>query len=496
MCLTFLAAVPVAGAASLKSVPTEKMMEARGNFTLTLLPDGTVLAAGGRRGSSGYVASEIFYPAEPTWKKIPSEKTRRDGHTATLLSNGKVLIAGGVFESTRTAHCLLYKHTRKSWSDAAKMNQPRAEHAAVLLKNGKVLVSGGCVLNEDGTDVVALASAELYDPSDDSWTPAGSMNFPRYYHEMVLLSDGRVLVAGGVPRGVSTEAIPICEIYDPETGVWTKTGAMAVHRRTSFTLSPLPGGKAIAVGGAISWTRRDTDQVEIYDSTTGQWSRGDRMPATRSGHTATLLKNGMLLVLGGWEHPQDYGEGKFLQTALLYDASADKWIVRDAPVDVKAQDGAAVLLRDGRVLAAGGDDGVYPVSDSTLITVDPAAKATEGVQPAAKSAVPAPAISVPPAVAPSKTPATGNNLAAAVYPNPFSLSADPEMFVNNIPARSALKIYASGGALVRPLEDSDGDGVISWDGKDISGKPVEPGAYYGILRSGKASANIKITVLK
>ncbi len=493
MCLTVLAAVSVAGAASLKSVPTEKMMEARGNFTLTLLPDGTVLAAGGRRGSSGYVASEIFYPAEPAWKKISSEKTRRDGHTATLLRSGRVLIAGGIFESTRTAHCLLYRHARKSWSDAAKMNQPRAEHAAVLLKNGKVLVSGGCVLNEDGTDVVALASAELYDPSDDSWTPAGSMNFPRYYHEMVLLSDGRVLAAGGVPRGVSTEAIPVCEIYDPETGVWTKTGAMSVHRRTAFTLSPLPGGKAIAVGGAISWTRRDTDQVEIYDSATGQWSRGDRMPATRSGHTATVLKNGMLLVLGGWEHPQDYGEGKFLQTALLYDAAVDKWIVRDAAVDVKSQDGSAVLLRDGRVLAAGGDDGVYPVSDSTIITVDLAAEAAKDDKTAAVSVVPATAS---PAISPGKPLASGGNIPAVVYPNPFSLSQDPEMFVNNVPARSALKIYASGGTLVRPLEDSDGDGVIGWDGKDVSGKSVEPGAYYGILRSGKLSANIKITVQK
>lgn len=492
------AAASIAGAASVKSLPTEKMMEARGNFTLTPLPDGTVLAAGGRRGSSGYVASEIFNPADASWKKIPSEKTRRDGHTATLMHGGKVLIAGGIFESTRTAHCLLYKHSRKSWSDAAQMNQPRTEHSAVLLKNGKVLVSGGCVLNGDKTDVVALASAELYDPSGDRWTPTGSMNFPRYYHQMVLLSDGRVLAAGGVPRGVSTETIPYCEIYDPETGVWTKTGAMAVHRRTAFSLSPLPGGKAAAIGGAISWTRRDTDQVEIYDSATGQWSRGERMPTTRSGHTATALKNGALLVLGGWEHPEDYGEGKFLQTALLYDASADKWIVRDAAVDVKAQDGAAALLRDGRVLAAGGDDGIYPVSDSTIITVDPTAETGEGLQPAAKSAVPAPApaISDPPTIAPGKTLSAGNNLGAAVYPNPFSLSADPEMFVNNIPARSALKIYASGGALVRPLEDSDGDGVISWDGKDISGKRVEPGAYYGILRSGKASANIKITVLK
>ena len=60
-------------------------------------------------------------------------------------------------------------------------------------------------------------------PAQAGWAPVGSMSEPRTWHSAVLLDDGRVLVAGGhTPSGVTNSA----EIYDPATGMWSRTGAM------------------------------------------------------------------------------------------------------------------------------------------------------------------------------------------------------------------------------------------------------------------------------
>ncbi len=338
----------------------------------------------------------------------------------------------------------------------------RAEHAAVLLKNGKVLVSGGCVLDEKLGDVVAIASAEIYDPVTGRWAPTGSMNYPRYDHQMVILSDGRVLVAGGVPRGVSTEAIPECEIYDPETGIWSRTGSMSVHRRTQFTLSPLPDSRALAVGGAISWTLKATETAEIFDSKSGRWSFTGPLPTTRSGHNATVLQDGAVLIVGGWEHPHDHDSGVFLDTALIYKPSQTSWVIGSSAAGMKTQDSSALLLKDGRVLVAGGSDAIGVRNDSVIFTVQDSADFSSMV----------------------------------TYPNPVNLSRDPEVFINNLPEHATLKLYDDGGGLVQELKDDNGNGDIIWNGKNMSGQIVGPGVYYGVLRSDTASANLKITVQK
>jgi hypothetical protein len=67
-----------------------------------------------------------------------------------------------------------------------------------------VLVAGG--YNGSG-----LGSAELYDPATDSWSPAGTLTTARFSHTATLLSNGRVLVAGG--RG-NTGRVKSAELYD------------------------------------------------------------------------------------------------------------------------------------------------------------------------------------------------------------------------------------------------------------------------------------------
>jgi hypothetical protein len=98
------------------------------------------------------------------------------------------------------------------WTKGPAMVGPRVQLNATILPNGKVLVSGGSSKDEDIT--TAVLRAELYDPATNTFSPAGSMEFPRVYHSnTLLLPDARVLAVGGNPERKVYE--PHIEIYYP-----------------------------------------------------------------------------------------------------------------------------------------------------------------------------------------------------------------------------------------------------------------------------------------
>src|SRR6202012_151607 len=99
--------------------------------------------------------------------------------------------------------------------------------SAVSLSDGRVLVSGGL-----GT----AKAARIYDPVQNTWTNTGAMHVARYQHPSTLLADGRVLVAGGAgANGDSTSA----EIYDPSAGTWSLVASMNNARVSGHTATRL-----------------------------------------------------------------------------------------------------------------------------------------------------------------------------------------------------------------------------------------------------------------
>ena len=90
------------------------------------------------------------------------------------------------------------------------MRDARYNHPATLLSNGKVLVAGG------EKDIGALSGAELYDQATGTWSATGSLATARFHHTATLLPNGKVLVVGGYGSGGTSLAS--AELYDPTSG--------------------------------------------------------------------------------------------------------------------------------------------------------------------------------------------------------------------------------------------------------------------------------------
>jgi hypothetical protein len=118
-----------------------------------------------------------------------------------------------------------------------------------------------------------------------------------------------VLVAGGHPRGFGT-VISAAELYDPAAGTFSATGSMTAARY-EHTATLLPNGMVLVVGGSNfdlgappAGPNQDTyamSTVELFDPSAGRFAETDSMGAARLQHTATLLFNGMVLVAGGFD---------------------------------------------------------------------------------------------------------------------------------------------------------------------------------------------------
>lgn len=144
---------------------TGSMNQDRDTFTATLLQHGQVLAAGGDEYQSPLASdtAELYHPARGTWTYTNDlMKVARQGHTATLLPSGQVLVAAGEDNVNYTPSAELYTPSTGIWTYTRSLHNMRTLHSAVLLSNGKVLVAGGILCSYSGD--IGCKLAELYTP--------------------------------------------------------------------------------------------------------------------------------------------------------------------------------------------------------------------------------------------------------------------------------------------------------------------------------------------
>jgi MYXO-CTERM domain-containing protein len=284
---------PVAGTFT----STGSMAFGRLNLAGAALLDGHVLVTGGALGNSAPTACELYDPAADTFSPTTGPmSTPRQNHTATLLPGGKVLIAGG-FPPFTTNSALpsaeLYDPATGTFSPTGSMSVPRGSHTATPLAGGAVLIVGGST--PGATVPVAVAGAEIYDPTAGTFTTVNPMGTARTRHAAAPLKTGKVLVVGGKDATNFATA----EIYDPGTGNWTATGTLA-YPRFNHTATLLGSGGVLAVGGSGNGPPQVPGAIsELFDPATGVWSFAGSLSTAHIAATATVLPGGAALIAGG-----------------------------------------------------------------------------------------------------------------------------------------------------------------------------------------------------
>lgn len=246
------------------------------------------------------------------------------------------------------------------WSNAPAMVLNRTEHKSVLLNDGRVLITGGYA--PAPTD-----SAEIFDPSANSgfgaFVATGNMSVIRADHAVTLLANGKVLVSGGAGA----------DVFDPAAnggiGAFFPTAAMTTYRSSGHSATLLNDGRVLIVGGDSSM-----GTAEIFDpagngglgvfTSTGSPSLG------RTWHTAVRLNNGKVLIAGGIVQI-----GPVTTNSMeIFDPAANGGVGAFTPtVNMSVGRGynvaGAVLLNDGKVLITGGS---FNGTGDTADVFDPA----------------------------------------------------------------------------------------------------------------------------
>lgn len=311
------------------------MNASRIEATATLLNDGRVLVAGGMTGGQALASAELFDPRTGTFTVTGSMIEARARHSATLLPSGKVLMAGGTGDSSAE----IYSPTTGSFSGTGSLLDNFAYHTATPLSDGRVLIAGGRIGD------LYTSGAEIYNADSGRFSRARYMKEARENAAATQLIDGRVLIAGGDLgyTGRYASILASAEVYDPFSGNFNFTGSMT-SARSHFTATLLKNGRVLVVGGVnLAGLAAPLATAELYDPNSRTWSETGSMAVGRSDFTATLLDDGRVLVAGGGD-----------RSAELYDPSIGKFYSA-ADMVMPREFQTATVLQDTRVLMAGGN---------------------------------------------------------------------------------------------------------------------------------------------
>lgn len=307
------------------------------DMSLTNLADGRVLLAGGGNSTVSTFA-EVFSPRTNKWQTVAPMNEPRDQDTATLLPDGTVLAAGGTSDGVNpapVARAEIYDPRTNTWTLVGAMNQPRFDHVAVLLRTGKVLLCGGTpdVSNN-------LSSCELYNPKTRGFTLTGDMGVGRRYSALVTLPNGDVMIDGD-QEGAEIYAVSTgtwhsaatppyynfgstltllgngtvmetpsdtgndirTEIYDPATDRWSLQGSFTPVIYNTANL--LRNGNVLSAGGCTQLCSvQNVRDAFVFNPKTGQWTQAAPMNVGREDAQSVTLRDGRVLVVGGYGPPE------------------------------------------------------------------------------------------------------------------------------------------------------------------------------------------------
>ncbi|PIU19411.1 MAG: hypothetical protein COT18_07660, partial [Elusimicrobia bacterium CG08_land_8_20_14_0_20_59_10] len=353
--------------------PRESILKTKRAFhTSTLLPDGNILNCGGTDGLRTLSSCELYFKGTDTSVFVSSMTSPRAFHTATLLSNGNVLIAGGTDGSSENSPALksaeIYYPDTYRFVKTSSMTVERMMHTATMLADGNIVVIGG---SSNGS---YLNSAEVYISTAEAWQPVtATLTNRRSQHTATFMKNNTILIAGGVNGG---GVLNSAETFNPANRTFAAApGDPTMNsRRVWHTANLLKDGRVIVIGGSdsggIAGDSGILDTSEIYDG--ASWTLVENMPnggnknlAPRARHTSTLLPNGKLMIVGGERPslPHSFAEGFDVDFSTFQYQGETEYRTGHT----------TVLISTGYLFAIGGYDGTQYLDtiDKLYFTYEP-----------------------------------------------------------------------------------------------------------------------------
>lgn len=278
-------------------------------------------------------ASFMLGQAQKSTYTVGAQPDSLDGHGQSLLNDGRVLLSGGASSAGAQAGFRIFDPQTQGFSTATgAMQHPRSGHASVKLADGRVMLIGGG--NSAGTIV---STCDIWDPVTGLSTPAASMSTPRGQHTATLLPDGRVYVAGGLAvlntadiLATLNSAQASTEIYNPVTNTWS-AGPNMPKPRVGHTATLMGNGQVLIVGGIeltnliIVLVPDFSSDCRRYNPATNTLSSAAAIPGARGLHAATRLSNGNIAVAGGVDGDPVLLTFTVLSTVRTYNPTTNAW---------------------------------------------------------------------------------------------------------------------------------------------------------------------------
>lgn len=298
----------------------------------TPLADGRVLFTGGLDLTTGQptAAASVYDPVTQTTTALTMAAPRA-GHGASLMPNGRVLVTGGSASVDLTNPLSLFTGLQVSseifdpvtnaFTPGPNMLEARAFHTSTTLTTGRVLIAGGIALLPIVNIPNVSSTAYLFNPTTNSFGLPSVMNGARFLHSAVPLSNGRVLIVGGLTLDLTTflQTLNIldlivgtrtdCQLFAPSQlgfGTFTTVNGMQVGR-AGAAVAPLPNGGALIAGGfqmvidptTSTFALNATATADLFAQSPNAIAPTGSMAAPRLFPTTVNLPDGTVMVVGG-----------------------------------------------------------------------------------------------------------------------------------------------------------------------------------------------------
>jgi len=273
----------------------------------------------------------------------------------SFLPDGRLLATGGDPDDdgqadlgTGNPHTTVFDPETNGWSRHDEMDFDRWYPSNVLLPDGRTLIIGGQSAPGGGDNFIKVM--EVFDPERMrvSRMPDGATKWMGLYPRTVLLADGRVLKAGKGVRAFS---------FDPDRPRWTEVAELLGGDRKQGVIVPLPGNRKVFVCGGRAVDGSITDSAEVINMNmrSPRWRRVGSMKRARHNHSAVLLPDGKVLIVGGGDSEEKWGSP--VKLTEMYDPDKERFRAMEPQRTNRTYHSSAVLLPDGRVLSAGANTG-------------------------------------------------------------------------------------------------------------------------------------------